>query len=363
MTEFETKQQRIHEFLAAHHLDALLLQRVSSFAWATCGAASYVSTAVTEGASSLLLTPNGRYIITNTIEAPRLEQEEQLASQGWEFRIAPWYQPNSAIGDLTRGMKLGSDMLYPDATPLMNEVARLRATLLPEEAERLRHLGRLCGDAMNNAIRSVQPGQTEQEIAGHISFHTRRHSIQPIVNLVATDERVSAFRHPLPTDKKMERYAMLVLVGRKQGLCCSLTRLVHFGALDDELRQKMNATARVDAAMIAATRPGATLGEVFKRAADAYAQAGFADEWHKHHQGGTIGYQPREYLGMPDSQDVVAIDQAYAWNPSITGCKSEDTILVGEKKNTVLTEIIGWPKLPVTMVGETIMRPAILEIG
>lgn len=92
MTEFSQKQERIQVLLAEHKLDALLLQRVSSFAWATCGAASYVNTATTSGEAALLITPSGRYLITNNVEATRLEQEEKLAAQDWEFRVAPWYE-------------------------------------------------------------------------------------------------------------------------------------------------------------------------------------------------------------------------------------------------------------------------------
>ncbi len=40
MTEFQDKQKTIHNFMVQHQVDALLLQRISSFAWATCGAAS-----------------------------------------------------------------------------------------------------------------------------------------------------------------------------------------------------------------------------------------------------------------------------------------------------------------------------------
>ncbi len=39
-------------------------------------------------------------------------------------------------------------------------------------------------------------------------------------------------------------------------LVCSITRLVHFGLLPDEVRRKAEATARIDATSIAATRPG-----------------------------------------------------------------------------------------------------------
>jgi antitoxin VapB len=362
MNEFDEKQRRLHALLTKHQLDALLLRRVSSFAWATCGAASYVNTAATEGAASLLLTPAGRYVITNNIEATRLEQEEKLAAQGWELRLAPWHETNQALAELTRGLRLGADGAYPGATDLSAELARLRAHLMPEEGERCRALGRLCAAAMDAAIRAVRPGQTEYEIAALLAREAQSRGAQPIVNLIATDERLFQFRHPLPTAKKLGRYAMLVLCGRQRGLVCSITRLVHFGRLPAELRRKAEAVARVDATLLAATRPGRTLGAIFQQAVAVYAATGFAHEWQLHHQGGPAAYEPREFLATPDSTDVVAVGQAYAWNPSITGTKSEDTILVGEAGNEVLTTIRDWPTLKVTLAdGQTILRPAILE--
>jgi antitoxin VapB len=151
---------------------------------------------------------------------------------------------------------------------------------------------------------------------------------------------------------------MLILCGRQHGLVCSLTRLVHFGPLSDELKRKAEACARVDATFIMSTRPGQTLGEIFSKAADTYAATGFPGEWQKHHQGGTSGYEPREYLAVPGSRDRVNIGQVYAWNPSITGYKSEDTILVGKTQNEVLTEIPDWP---VTII-DGIARPSILVV-
>lgn len=363
MIEFERKQNLIKSFLAERHLDALLLQRVSSFAWATCGAASYINTAATTGVAFLLITPAGRFVITNNIEAPRLRQEEKLEAQGWEIRVAPWHAADHAVAELAHGLKLGCDGPYPDAVDLSNELARLRANLMPEEVERFRSLGRLCAEAMDAAIRAVKPGQTEHEIAALLAYEAERRGAQAIVNLIATDQRIFDFRHPLPTDKKLDRYAMLVLCGRKWGLVCSITRLVYFGRLPDDLRRKMEATARVDATFIAATRPGQTLGQVFARAQTAYAVTGFADEWQLHHQGGPAGYEPREYIATPGSTDVVSVGQVYAWNPSITGTKSEDTILIGQDSNEVLTAISGWPMLSVSVDGQAIPRPAILEVS
>jgi Xaa-Pro aminopeptidase len=362
MSELETKLQRMQDLLKQHQADALLLTRVSSFAWATCGAASYINTASTTGVGSLLITPKGRYLITDNIEAPRFEKEEKLAAQGWEFRVAPWHAANPALAELTQGLKLAADGLYPGAIDLSAEMSRLRANLLPEEGERYRTVSRSCAEAMNAAIRAVRPGMMEYEIAALLDRETLARGVQPIVNLIATDDRIFNFRHPLPADKQLDKYAMLVLCGRQHGLVTSVTRLVHFGRLPDEVRPKMEAVARIDAAFIAATRPGRTLGDVFKRATAEYRAVGFPDEWQLHHQGGPAAYEPREYVGTPNSTDAVEVGQAYAWNPSITGAKSEDTVLIGPSSNEVMTEIPGWPLLKIEVDGQTWQRPAILEI-
>jgi Xaa-Pro aminopeptidase len=362
MTEFRRKQDRIQQLLRKTDLDALLLRRVSSFAWATCGAASYVNTASTMGEAALVITPADLFLVANNIEATRLRQEEKLERQGWEFRISPWYEAKDAIADLTRDLKLGSDGPFAGAKDLSSEISRMRVNLTPEEGERFRVLGRLCGEAMNEAARAVRPGQTEYEVASLLAREAEKRGIQDVVNLIASDERVFSFRHPLPTQKEINRYVMLVLCGRWKGLVCSLTRFVHFGPLPDELLEKTEAVAKIDAGMIAATRPGRSIGEIFQMTQTAYADVGFADEWQLHHQGGPAGYEPREYVALPGTADRVMAGQVYAWNPSITGTKSEDTILVGESENEILTRIEGWPTQTIEVDGELIRRPAVLAL-
>lgn len=360
--ELELKLERIRGLLERHSLNALLLQRVDNFAWATCGAASYVNLATSSGAASLLITPAGRYLVTDNIECVRLDKEEHLRDQGWEFRVAAWHEDHPAVAELTRALRLGADGAYPGAVDLSAALPDLRANLTPEEGARFRQLGHLCSQAMDAAIRAVRPGMTEHQIAGLLAGEVLCRGVQPTVNLIATDERTFHFRHPLPTGRRLEAYAMLVLCGRMQGLVCSITRLVHFGRLPDDLRRKAEAVALVDARMIEATRPGRKLRDIFGVAIEAYRAAGFGDEWHLHHQGGLAGYAPREIIATPQAEAEVVVGQAYAWNPSISGTKSEDTILVGEQENEVLTSIPAWPVTRVMVNDRTIRRPAILEV-
>lgn len=361
-TELNTKIERIHRLLEQHKLEGLLLRRVSNFAWATCGADSHVNTATSEGIASLLITSSNRYLITNNIEAARLETEEKLSEQNWELHVYPWYLEKDPLAELTDGMKLGTDSPFPGGIDLSNELSWLRSQLTDVEGTRYKSLGILCAEAMQQAINAVRPGMTEFEIAGLLSEAAESKGIQAIVNLIATDERIFSYRHPLPTSKKLQRYAMLVLCGRKWGLICSITRLIHFGPLPDEVRHKAKAVAQIDAAMIAATCPGRTISDVFLDAQKAYASTGFPDEWQLHHQGGSAGYEPREIVATPTSTQPILAGQVFAWNPSITGVKSEDTILVGEQSNEILTEMSDWPTLEVQIGDQIIKRPAILEI-
>jgi Xaa-Pro aminopeptidase len=362
MSEIEEKLACLRALLAGRDLDAALLARSANFAWLTGGASAYVNTATDNGAASLLVTPDAQYVLTTNIEAPRLRAEEALETQGFQLRAAPWYEPNPALAELTAGLHLGADVAQPGALDIVGGLKLLRLHLTPAEGERFRVVGRLCAEAMDAAIRQVRPGMSEYEIAGLLAGETRARGALPIVNLIATDERIYNFRHPLPTDKKLNKYAMLVLCGRRQGLVASVTRLVHFGPLPAELQRKQAACVQVDATFLARTRAGALVSSVFEAAVQAYAATGFPDEWKRHHQGGPIGYEPREYTANAASGEAVYLGQAYAWNPSIAGVKTEDTTLVGAEANEVLTTIAGWPTIPVEIDGQTYRRPAILEL-
>ena len=358
MSEQQRKLEIIRNWMTGRKLGGLYLQSAGSFAWATCGASSYINTATTNGLASLLITQDHQYLFTSNIEAPRLEKEQNLMAQDWEFHVTPWHASQTDLEQVSRGVKLVSDGPLSGALDVSADLARLRANLTPEEGKRFQELGKVCAKAMQAAIQKVRPGQTEYQIAASLAAETEAQGMQAIVNLIATDERIFSFRHPLPTGKKLEKYAMLILCGRKNGLICSLTRLVHFGPLSEDLKRKMEACAGVDAAIINSTRPGRSVGEIFDIIIKAYSDAGYPDEWRKHHQGGACGYEPREYLAVPGSLERVAVGQVYAWNPSITGYKSEDTMLVGETHKEVLTSIPGWPETVI----DGIARPSILVL-
>lgn len=361
--EFEEKIARLVTTMERHNLDGIVLQRVSSFAWATCGAASYIALTALNGVAWLLVERESRRVITNNIEATRLKAEEPLLEQGWQFAVVPWHgNPELELKKLINGKRIGFDGAFPGALDLSDEMIDLRANLNPAEQERFRSLGKRCAEVMESTLLMIRPGMSEIQISGLLAGEAEKRGVRAVVNLVAVDERIFLHRHPLPTEKKLERYAMIVLGGRWRGLICSVSRLVHFGTPPEDVRRKMACTARVDAALISSTRPGRALGDVLQAGLDTYTRLGFADEWELHHQGGLSGYEPRELKVTPGAARLVGPGQAFAWNPTITGTKMEDTILVGAGGNEILTRTANLPVIPVQANGMTVETPDILVV-
>ena len=339
--------------------DWLAISSVATFAWATAGGRSYINTFDTGGVATLLYGRKSVIVLTSNVEMPRLEEEE-LAGLPIDYRVIDWtdlyFNGPDRIREIAGAEVLASDTPLQGAVPA-DELTDLRAALVAEELQRMRALAADTAAGLEDVARSVEPGQTEERIATEIRAALGRRTILSPVTLVATDERVYEHRHPLPTEKKLDRYAMLVTSAVRHGLYCSITRLVHFGDPPPDLMEKAQACAEVDAAYIESTVVGVTAAEIFAAGQREYADQGFADEWKLHHQGGAAGYGSRDYFAGGGHEYPVLAGQCFSWNPSIRGVKSEDTILATSGEPEVLTMTVDWPTIS---TARGIDRPAIL---
>ncbi len=163
-------------------------------------------------------------------------------------------------------------------------------------------------------------------------------------------------RHPLPTGARLGAFCLLAATAERDGLYVSLTRIAAFGTPPRALEERVRAAAEVDAALLAASRPGRTLGELFDVLASTYAAEGFPEEWRLHHQGGLTGYRGREVFATPGDPTRLPDACAVAWNPSVTGGgKSEDTALVTADGAEVVSAT---PELPLLDSG----RPGVARL-
>lgn len=357
--------------LAANNLGGALISSQPNFSWLTAGGTNGVDMSREAGAGALLVRSDGkRFVLANRFEMPRLLGEE-LASEefepvefSWqEEKASPTFLAARALSLLAKGAALGSDVdVGSNALPVDAALARCRYQLTSSEIERFRSLGSDAARAIGNLARDLAPGETEREIARRVADVLAAQNIRAVVNLVAADERIQKYRHPVPTDCRWEKIVMLVVCARRGGLIASFTRIVCNGAIPDELRRRTLAAARVNAQLLAATRPGAIGSELYEVAARAYAAEGFEGEQRLHHQGGACGYRTRDWVAHPASAEIVGQQQAFAWNPSITGTKTEDTCVTSEDGVEILTPSPDWPQISVCVEGREYLSPDLLPL-
>jgi Xaa-Pro aminopeptidase len=363
MTERQIKRQRVNEYLQHKGLRAVLLSNRDNFAWFTCGRDNHVVSASERGIATLLVTADRAWCLTTNIETPRLRDEELDADI--EVVDAPWHEAE-ALADRGREIAgvgpIASDAGALGAPCLDADWAELRYSLTREEVGRYRALGADCSQIMGQLCKSLRPGDTEATVAARMHALACRRLVETYVCLIAADERILKYRHPIYTDRPIERCVMVVMCGRRHGLICSLTRMVHFGEPPEDLRRRHRAVCRIDAVLNLGARVGRPVGEIFDAAVRAYAEEGYPDEWRLHHQGGPTGYAGRDYFGRPGERRTVQPNQAFAWNPSITGTKSEDTILATQEGVEVLTAAEDWPMLAAAGEGRQLSRPDILVL-
>jgi Xaa-Pro dipeptidase len=303
-----------------------LLRARRNFSWLTAGGVNHVVQSTELGAAPLLVTPDRCVVLAPVNEAARIRDKE-LAGLPIEIEEIAWHEPLEAPYPGTR--------LAGDAD-LEDWLIASRMRLADFERQRLVRLAASVATAVEGVLAVAASGDTELSLSGRLAERLSAEGIRLPVVLAAADERIHRYRHPLPTAARLARRIMLIAVGERWGLHAAVTRIRELEPPDDALGERIAAVSEVLAAMHAATRPGSTLGDVFAAAQQAYEATGFQDEWRRHHQGGILGYQPRERIATPHDPTSIEPGMAFAWNPSVPGAKAEESALLDDRRGLVL---------------------------
>ena len=196
---------------------------------------------------------------------------------------------------------------------------------------------------LTDAATAARPDDAERDVAARLAADLVARGIDPLVTLVAGRSRL-AHRHPLPTAAPIGDRAMLVVCGRRHGLIANATRWVRWGAsaADADAERRI---LDVEAAFLAGTWVGATVGEAFAAGIAAYGRARIRPRT----SGAVTTRAARRATraatrgARPPVTDPVQVDQAFAWNPTAPGAKVEDTVLVRADGIEVLTVDPRWP--------------------
>lgn len=354
-SELEQKLSRIRLMMAANNYNAVHLTRLDNVSWVLCGADMIVSL-VNNPVAEVVVTSKHVTVVASSIEQPRLEEEE--LPKGVELVYTPWYDADAKekiLSDLLKG-KVLSDT--PERGFDTKDFWLLRVPLTIEEIDRYRKLSKETSEVFTEGLQMLKPGFTEHHVIGLLAEGLLAKGMQPVVMLAASDIRLERYKHPLPSNNKIEKRFMAVTCVRRQGLITSLTRFVSFGGEPNEYKKRYTRLLEVEKTILDYTQHGIIVSELFRELQAAYTKAGRETAWSQHHQGGPTGYNTRDFIATPTETRMLVDGSAYAWNPSLPGVKVEDTILLLNDKLEVLTEDPRWPSRE---VGGR-LRPEVLEL-
>ena len=345
VAEYERKLGVLAAFVREKGLSGVVVSRHENIAWLTAGLAdTRVGVLRETGAASVLVTSEGEAVLLTTNNEVERFMEEDFAALKMRAVVKPWYANDLAasVREVVGARAVATDQAGGEWTVV--SLQPLRLTLTQDEVKRYRWVGRAAATTAQEIVRALQPGMSEREMQSMLARELIAKGMLPSVYLEAVDDRARRYKHAVPRNGVLESLAMLGFCVRRWGLTVAMTRFVHFGKAPLDLEERFQATAVIAARLQHVTRDGISAEQLFQAAREAYAAVGYEGEEKGHHQGGATGYMEREWIARPGGAEKVRGPQAFAWNPSLNGAKSEDTVLLIGDAIEVLTST---PELPV----------------
>ncbi|MDK2896550.1 MAG: hypothetical protein PWP04_670 [Candidatus Atribacteria bacterium] len=360
--EIQEKLARLRKLMGEKGLEALLLKRHVNFSWLTAGGTNVLCMAQDNGVTSVLVTSDKSYVIASNIEAPRMKEEEKVVAKGFELVEYPWYEGNEmkVVREICGEGAIGCDIAFSGTQNLSGEINRCRYQLLETEKERYLWLGREVSWILEEVLCSVHPGVLESEVAAEVARKLWEKRIEPIGLQAAADERAYKFRHPIAFRNPVRKLLLASVMAKYAGLVTTVTRMVHFGMPSPEFLKQYHDNVRIECEMIALSKPGNKVVLPLQRAVELYRELGYSEEWKHHHQGGAMGYLPRDYRVDFECQENILENQAFCWNPSIAGTKSEDGFISTSQGPLFITYPVRFPVFNLEVGDISFNRPDLL---
>jgi Xaa-Pro aminopeptidase len=271
--ELAIKLKRLRGFLQEKQLAGIFLKRQDNFAWLSCGGKNYVGLGEM-GNCGLLVTGDAACAITNNIEKARMADEEKLEELGFAVHAGTWHDNGFESTEIEKIAGKGAALAFDFASPLginaAEQIKLQRFSLTEAELERYRETGYLVSLSLEETAASIRPGDSEFEIVGRLSESLLSRGLIFHSAMCAADDRISRYRHAIPTDRQVKERAQLGGNFGKYGLVVCLTRYVNFVPVSPELRKQFRLNQEIDLVFMRNSIPGKSYQYPFLAGKEAY---------------------------------------------------------------------------------------------
>jgi len=299
---------------------------------------------------ALLLT-DFRYIEQAKAEAPDFEIID-VGQQTHFSKLAEVGQQAQKVGfegDFITYLdfeKLKDAFSQAELLSLPDLVSHLRSVKDDSEIKLIRQAVKIADDAFNEVLKTIEIGQTEEEIGLNLEFSMRRAGASggSFDFIVASGAR-SCMPHGTASSKRVQSGEFLTMDfgAIYRGYCSDITRTVFIGDPEDKHRNIYQTVLAAQLAGIQAVAPGKSGKEVDAVARAVIEKAGYGD-YFGHGLGHSVGLAIHEGPNLNKREErilkpgmVVTVEPGI-YIPDWGGVRIEDIVLVTENGCEVLTK-------------------------
>ncbi len=358
--DIDSKHAQLASLLEEVKCEGLLVAVPENFAWLTAGG---VARGVLDEAEqpALYFSPEGRWLIASNVDTQRLFDEE-IDGLGFQLKEWPWHWGRAQLlADLCQGRTVASDLPLNGCVVVGEQLAQLRRKLTPYEQACYRALGQIVSHALEASCRTMQPGDSEREVAGQLSHRLMHRGVNPICVQVAADGRGRLYRQSGYTSATVDSYCVVRVTGRKYGLCATAGRSVCFGQPEATLRRDHDNACKVTATYVASSWPDSMPQQILASGRRIYQLSGADHEWMLAPQGHVTGRAAVELTLTPQTEELFQAGWAVTWQSSCGAALSCDTFLITEDGPRAVTSPENWPLKRIRVQGAEFVDPDILQ--
>jgi Xaa-Pro aminopeptidase len=337
---FQARQARLREHLAATRFDALLISHLPNIRY-LCGFTGSAGLLLVEEAGSVFFTDvrydtqahdevkGAKVVIAKKAVLTALG--EFLAARGWTIGLEA---EHFTIAEKKRLAKVRpSGVTLKDAPSI---VERARMVKDQDELHRIRAAVALGAKLFDRALEVLRQGVKETEVAGAMEYAARLGGAEEMSfpTIIASGAR-SALPHGRASDQAIAAGGFVVCDFGVilSGYCSDQTRTVWVGPVPKDARKAYEAVREAQQAGIDAVRPGPAVGEVDAAARKVLRKAGLG-RYFTHSTGHGVGLEIHEPPRVADGQReilqpgmVITIEPG-VYFPGKWGVRIEDMVVV-----------------------------------
>lgn len=357
--EVDRKQLLIAQLLKDAHCEGLFIFHPANYRWLTGGSTPQGLFAAEE-LPVIYANPVNRWLFCSSVDSQRLFDEE-LDLLGFQLKEFHWsLSRDTLIAELVTGRRMASDVDFRGCTNVGSYLEQERRKLSSHEVTVYRDLGKLLVHALEATLRNMNPGDTEEEVAGQLAHRLWKHGATPKSIQVSADGRSRRYRRCEVKSRPILRDCQLRATVEMQGLFVTACRTVSFGPIEEQLRREFEIATRTTTIYAAALKAGDPFSKGIQTGRDFPTNLPAVHEWRLAPPGYLTGREPAEVLLTLTSPEKLQENVPVIWQSHVGDAGVCDTFLFTQEGWKIITDVDVWPVRTIIVDGTTWKRPEIL---